>query len=88
MRKNKKTGIIFLSIFCGAAFLTGSANSSDKTDIANSRYIQLADSADYFIKKQNWSEAEKYTLAALRNRPADKLNYLLWSNIGQILTNM
>lgn len=88
MRKNRQIGIICLSIICGAALITGSANSKDTPDLSTSRYIQLADSADYFIKKKNWSEAERYTLAALRDRPADKLNYLLWSNLGQIRTNM
>lgn len=51
-------------------------------------YIQLVDSADYYIGKQNWKDAERVTVAALRLMPANKLNSHLWSNLGDIRTRM
>ena len=49
-------------------------------------YIQYVDSADNYIKRENWEAAERMTIAALRLKPANKLNYLLWSNLGDIRT--
>lgn len=51
-------------------------------------YIQYVDSADNFIKNGNWQEAERTTIAALRTMPANKLNYMLWSNLGDIRTRL
>lgn len=51
-------------------------------------YIQYVDSADNYIKRENWHDAERMTIAALRSMPANKLNYLLWSNLGDIRTRM
>lgn len=47
-------------------------------------YIQYVDSADYYIRREMWDKAEEMTVAALRKMPANKLNYLLWSNLGDI----
>ena len=60
------------------AFLNGKAQS----------YMQYVDSADNYIKHQNWKEAERMTIKALRTLPANKLNYLLWSNLGDIRTRL
>ncbi len=51
-------------------------------------YIQYVDSADNYIKRENWRDAERMTIAALKAKPANKLNYLLWSNLGDIRTRM
>lgn len=51
-------------------------------------YIQYVDSADNYIKRENWRDAERMTIAALKTKPANKLNYLLWSNLGDIRTRM
>ncbi len=51
-------------------------------------YIQYVDSADNYIKRENWQAAERMTIAALKTKPANKLNYLLWSNLGDIRTRM
>ncbi len=51
-------------------------------------YIQYVDSADNYIKIENWKEAERTTIAALKTMPANKLNYMLWSNLGDIRTRM
>lgn len=55
---------------------------------ASQTYIQYVDSADYYIKKSKWDKAEEMTIKALKSRPANKLNYLLWSNLGDIRTNL
>lgn len=47
-------------------------------------YIQYVDSADYYIKREVWNKAEEMTIKALKSMPANKLNYLLWSNLGDI----
>lgn len=51
------------------------------------RYIALADSADRFIKKEMWVEAEKTIIEALRLEPANFSNSLLFSNLGIVRTN-
>lgn len=47
-------------------------------------YIELADSADHYIKLQKWEDAERVIVKALRHEPANKSNYLLWSNLGMV----
>lgn len=73
---NKKLLILICFVFC--AILPGMAQT----------YIQYVDSADNYIKRENWREAERMTIAALKAKPANKLNYLLWSNLGDIRTRM
>ena len=51
-------------------------------------YIELADSADVYMKHEQWSDAERVIVKALRHEPANKSNYLLWSNLGTVRTNM
>lgn len=73
---NKK--LLFLICFVFCAILPGMAQT----------YIQYVDSADNYIKRENWRDAERMTIAALKTKPANKLNYLLWSNLGDIRTRM
>lgn len=47
-----------------------------------SRYLQLADSARYYISKENWSEAARCTREALRLDPGNVGNVMLFSNLG------
>lgn len=49
-------------------------------------YIECVDSADYYIRREMWSDAERMTIAALKQKPALKTNYILWSNLGDIRT--
>lgn len=65
--------ITIMTIF-NCAVLPGTAQS----------YIQYVDSADFYIKRKMWNDAERMTLGALKQFPANKLNYLLWSNLGDI----
>lgn len=50
------------------------------------RYIALADSADNYIKAENWDMAEKTILTALRLEPGNFSNSLLLSNLGVVQT--
>lgn len=51
-------------------------------------YVELADSADNYIKDERWADAERVIVKALRHEPANKSNYLLWSNLGTVRTNL
>lgn len=46
------------------------------------RYLQLTDSAQFFIGKENWSEAARCTREALRLDPANIGNVMLFNNLG------
>lgn len=48
------------------------------------RYLELADSADYFISHQNWNRAEEKIVEALRLEPANFTNSLLLANLGLV----
>lgn len=54
---------------------------------ASPRYIELADSADFFIERENWDKAEKTIIEALRLEPANFTNSLLLANLGLVQTN-
>lgn len=73
-----KIVLLFLSVIC--AF-------SMKAQILTTEYVALADSADQYIKKENWEKAEYYIRKALKQEPANKSNYLLWANLGMVCTN-
>lgn len=51
-----------------------------------SRYLELADSADFFIARQNWDKAEEAIIKALREEPANFSNSLLLANLGLVQT--
>lgn len=51
-------------------------------------YIELADSADHYMKHDRWVDAERVIVRALKHEPANKSNYLLWSNLGTVRTNL
>lgn len=55
-----------------------------KISVSAQTYIQYVDSADYYIKREVWNKAEEMTIKALKSMPANKLNYLLLSNLGDI----
>lgn len=51
-------------------------------------YIALSDSADNYIRKERWADAEKAILAALKLEPANFLNSMLLSNLGVVRSSM
>lgn len=50
-------------------------------------YVELADSADNYMKRERWEDAERVIVQALRHEPANPSNWLLWSNLGVVRTN-
>lgn len=73
--------LTFLTTIIVCAFLT-------EAQTLTATYVELADSADYYIKRELWKDAERVTVAALRHEPANKSNYLLWSNLGIVRTQL
>lgn len=67
-----KIHLIILFLIC--AFCNGKAQT----------YFEYVDSADNLIKQEKWAQAENVVISALKSMPANKLNYLLWSNLGEI----
>lgn len=53
-----------------------------KVQGASPRYLELADSADYYIESKLWNKAEEKIVEALRLEPANFHNSLLLSNLG------
>lgn len=81
--------VVLTTIIIGAACATAQAASATlninggSTDTPEyKRYLQLADSAQYFIGKENWSEAARCTREALRIDPANVGNIMLFNNLG------
>lgn len=52
-----------------------------------SEYLVLVEKSDSLIEKENWIEAEKTILEALRKEPANFSNSLLLSNLGIVRNN-
>ena len=48
------------------------------------RYLELADSADFFIARENWAKAEDKIIEAMRLEPANFSNSLLLANLGLV----
>ena len=77
--------IICLGAACAmaqAAPLADKHAPEDESSHSYSRYLELADSARYYIAKENWSEAARCTRDALRLEPANPGNPMLFSNLG------
>ena len=51
-------------------------------------YLQLADSADHYISRKMWSEAEAVLVRNLRRHPANVNNWQLLSNLGVARTHL
>lgn len=51
------------------------------------RYLELADSADYFIAHENWNRAEEKIIQALKLEPANFTNSMLLANLGLVQTH-
>lgn len=88
MNDKLKHTFSFLTIFTLAACAMAQAASAPKDNMGNTdtpeyrRYLQLTDSAQFFIGKENWSEAARCTREALRLDPANVGNVMLFSNLG------
>lgn len=51
-------------------------------------YIQMADSADWYIAREMWPDAKRCTIEALRRDPSNFNNAMLFSNLGIINLNL
>ncbi|MDE6480086.1 MAG: hypothetical protein K2L45_07420 [Muribaculaceae bacterium] len=80
--------VVISTIFFGAACAMAQAASTTQNitganDTPNyRRYLELADSAKYYIGKENWSEAARCTREALRIDPGNVGNVMLFNNLG------
>lgn len=85
---NDKLKILFTfsMIMMGAACVMAQAASAtapqNTPSLEQSRYLALADSAQYFIGKEQWSDAARCTREALRLDPANVGNIMLFNNLG------
>ncbi len=73
--------IVLTFLFSTVSFLSLSQTLS-KT------YIEYADSADYYMRREQWDAAERMIIKALRHEPANRSNWLLWSNLGVVRTHL
>ncbi len=82
--KRIKTLILLVGAACAMAQAAAATqNISLATDTPEyKRYLQFADSAQYFIAKEEWSEAARCTREALRLDPGNVGNVLLFNNLG------
>lgn len=72
---------IIMALLLGMASHTVAVASSPE-------YIALADSADNYMSRELWSDAENSILSALRLEPANFSNSLLLSNLGVARTHL
>lgn len=77
---NRLSRLIIIA-FVGVCALNSGAQTLTAT------YVELADSADTYIARQQWADAERVIVKALRHEPANKSNFLLWSNLGIVREN-
>lgn len=55
---------------------------------ADSFYMERADSAEVYMRRERWADAERVLLQALRAEPANSSNALLLSNLGVAQTHL
>lgn len=65
-------------------FLPTFASQYSSTHPTDLEYEECIDSASHYASKSKWREAEEATIKALRLKPANKSNWLLWSNLAEI----
>ncbi len=56
-------------------------------EASSPKYEALADSADNYIRREKWEEAERVIISALKLEPGNFANSLLFSNLGVVRTN-
>lgn len=78
--------IIYFTL--GIAALAATPGKANVRGELSEGYIAAVDSADRYIAHERWADAERMTLKALQTEPANKSNWLLWSNLGDIRMRM
>ncbi len=80
--RRTKTIILLFGAACATAQAASATQEIKKTTPEYKRYLELADSAQFFIGKEDWSEAARCTREALRLEPANIGNVMLFNNLG------
>ena len=52
-----------------------------EAEASSPKYEALADSADNYIRREKWEEAERVIISALKVEPGNFANSLLFSNL-------
>lgn len=84
MKKVIKIVTLILIASVGLSFASAQNSIKGPTPAPGGSYMACVDSADYYIKKEIWPQAEFFTLKALKTEPGNSANWLLWSNLGEI----
>ncbi len=80
-----KTFILLMGAACAmaqAATFNSAGSQDTQSSSTYTRYLQLTDSAQYFIGKEQWSDAARCTREALRLDPGNVGNIMLFNNLG------
>lgn len=89
--KNFKTRgklICPLLLMLSYTFCVASKSQKNADDVLNSKFEMMVDSAEYYFSINRWKDAERLTINALKLRPANKSNWLLWANLAEIRRNL
>lgn len=71
-----------IKVIAAACAMAQAAGVNAGTPVTDSAYLQLADSARYYISKERWSDAARCTRSALKLEPGNVGNVMLFSNLG------
>lgn len=75
-------------LFFTALFLFPALKSEASHNPEEISFETFVDSAEYYSRHKRWDDAERMTVNALRLKPANKTNWLLWSNLAEIRRNL
>lgn len=76
--KHPKSFVIFI--------ISAILGCSSPLQATSPEYLELMETADNYIKKERWMDAESTLISALKLEPANKTNALLFSNLGVVRT--
>ena len=77
--------LLFLVLFATLLMFNNNAEASRSNEL---NFETCIDSADYYSSVKRWADAERFTVNALRLKPANKTNWLLWANLAEIRRNL
>lgn len=72
----------FIATIGAACAMAQAAPGVGNVDNTYNSYLELADSARFYIAKEEWSEAARCTREAMRLEPGNPGNIMLFSNLG------
>lgn len=77
-----------LLLMLSYAFSVDSKPQVNTDDALTTKFEMMVDSAEYYSSIKRWNDAERLTIKALKLRPANKSNWLLWANLAEIRRNL